>query len=130
MLDRTMKLHEWGITWEGDGRHRKLIMEQFGLCENSKILTKNGYKDEEDEESSPKKLNVQEIKAYRTLAARMNYMAQDNLAIQFAAKEVCRRMSSPDEEDFARAKRLARFIVGVVTVEWEYPVRMRRRRGC
>ena len=121
MLGRTIKLHEWGITWEGDGRHRKLIMEQFGLCENSKILTKNGYKDEEDEESSPKKLNVHEIKAYRTLAARMNYMAQDNLAIQFAAKEVCRRMSSPDEEDFARAKRLARFIVGVVTVEWEYP---------
>ena len=121
MLGRTIKLHEWGITWEGDGRHRKLIMEQFGLCENSKILTKNGYKDEEDEESSPKKLNVHEIKAYRTLAARMNYMAQDNLAIQFAAKEVCRRMSSPDEEDFARAKRLARFIVGVVAVEWEYP---------
>jgi hypothetical protein len=96
-------------------------MEQFGFDKDSKILTKNGYKEEEDEEKSPQKLNKQECKEYRTLAARMNYMAQDNLVIQFAAKEVCRRMSSPDEEDFARAKRLARFIAGVKTVEWEYP---------
>ena len=121
MLGRTIKLHDWGITWEGDDRHRKLIMEQFGFDKDSKILTKNGYKDEEDEEKSPHKLNKHECKEYRTLAARMNYMAQDNLVIQFAAKEVCRRMASPDEEDFARAKRLARFIAGVKTVEWEYP---------
>ena len=121
MLGRTIKLHEWGITWEGDDRHRKLIMEQFGLCAGSKVLMKNGYKDEEDPEKTPQKLNKQEAKEYRALAARMNYMAQDSLVIQFAAKEVCRKLANPDGDDFARAKRLARFIVGVKTVEWEYP---------
>ena len=47
MLGRKIKLHDWGITWEGDERHRKLIMDQFGLNEKSNVLTKNGYKDDD-----------------------------------------------------------------------------------
>ena len=82
MLGRKIKLHMWGITWEGDDRHRKLIMDHFGLDGDSKILKKNCYKEEEDgREKTPLKLNRQECKVYRMLAARMNYMAQDNLVI-------------------------------------------------
>ena len=54
------------------------------------------------------------------LAARFNYMAQDNPAIQFAAKEVRRKMACPTEEDFQNIKKLARFLVGVETVKWQY----------
>ena len=122
MLGRKIKLPSWGITWEDDDRHRKLIMEQFGLDSESNILTKNGYKEDGNvEEDTSQKLNTKECKAYRTLAARMNFMAQDNLVIQFAAKEVCRKMASPDNGDFMRAKRLARFIAGIIAVEWEFP---------
>ena len=122
MLGRKIKLHAWGITWEGDDRHRKLIMDHFGLDGDSKFLKKNCYKEEEDgREKTPQKLNRQECKVYRMLAARMNFMALDNPVIQFAAKEICRKMSGPDEEDFAKAKRLARFIAGIKAVEWEHP---------
>eukprot|EP00974_Lingulodinium_polyedra_P121539 11179382-Lingulodinium_polyedra.AAC.1 len=66
-------------------------------------------------------LDREEIKAYRKLAARLNFMAQDNPVIQYAAKEACRGMAKPTSGDFARVKKLVRFIVGIVTVEWEYP---------
>ncbi len=122
MLGRRIRIHEWGITREGDDRRRKLIMEHFGVGDNAKVLTKSGYREDEDDlREDPEKLCRQERKEYRTLAARMNFMAQDNPVIQFAAKEACRKMSSPNAGDFARLKRLARFAVGIYVVEWEFP---------
>ena len=50
----------------------------------------------------------------------MNFMAQDNPTIQFAAKEACRGMAKPTGMDFLKVKKLVRFIVGVVKVEWKY----------
>ena len=60
------------------------------------------------------------------LAARLNYMAQDNPAIQFAAKEVCRKIACPSAEDFQNIKKLARFLIGVETVKWQYEWRDER----
>ena len=59
------------------------------MNDRTKALTKNGYDDdreqggraEEDDE-----LTGVECKNFRTLAARLNYMAQDNPTIQFPAK--------------------------------------------
>ena len=50
-------------------------------------------------------MTVGEMKAYRMLAARLNYMSQDNPMLQFPAKEACRCMSSPKVSDFAKVKR-------------------------
>ncbi len=106
ILGREIRWHEWGLAWEGDDRHRKLVMEHLGLDETSKVLMKNGCKeDETKEEKEPQKLDPQECKAYRMLAARMNFMSQDNPAIQLAAKEVCRKMANPTAEDYMKAKR-------------------------
>ena len=82
MLGRTIRWHEWGMTWEGDDRHKKSVMEYFGLDDGSATLTKNGYKDEGAEDSSAgQNLSHDEKRAYRMLAAKLNYMAQDNPAI-------------------------------------------------
>jgi hypothetical protein len=57
------------------------------------------------------------------LAARLNYMALDNLFLQFAAKEICRNMSKPRRHDFAKVKRVVRFLKGLGNVslvfEWQ-----------
>ena len=66
-------------------------------------------------------LDIQECKSYRMLAARLNFIAQDNLAIQYSAKEICRNMARPETAHFAKIKKLARFLLGVKTVEWEHP---------
>ena len=40
-------------------------------------------------------LGPQEATKFRALAARANYIAQDRVDVQFAAKELCREMSCP-----------------------------------
>ena len=62
-----------------------------------------------------------EVKVYRMLAARLNFMAQDNPAIQFAAKEVCRGMARPAAEDFKAIKKLVRYLIGIEEVKWQFP---------
>ena len=66
-------------------------------------------------------LGAEECKSYRMLAARLNFMAQESPAIQYAAKEICRNMAPPESAHFARIKKLARFLLSVETSRWGYP---------
>ncbi len=74
ILGRTARLHERGLSLEADGRHWQIIMKHFGLDEDSKALNKNGYNEEVPSEGEPEeaRLNPQEQKIYRGLAARVN----------------------------------------------------------
>ena len=47
---------------------------------------------------------------YKSVAARLNYRAPDRGDIQFAVKEICRRMSAPTWRDWSRLKRVARYL--------------------
>ena len=60
VLGRMVRLHSWGISLEADPKHRNMIMEHFGLTEDSKTLAKNGYKEEviTEEELAMEQLNV------------------------------------------------------------------------
>jgi hypothetical protein len=122
MLGRRLKWHIWGLTWEEDPRHKQMLMDHFGMNGTTKSLSKNGYKEDQAEGGLQSRvLADEEAKVYRMLAARLNFMAQDNPAIQFAAKEVCRRMARPAEEDFKAIKRLVRYLIGIKEIKWEYP---------
>ena len=61
------------------------------------------------------------MKAYRALAAKLNYVGQDDPTVQFAAKEVRRKMSCPTVGDFMKLKKVVRFMTGIKEVLWEYP---------
>ncbi len=50
------------------------------------------------------------------MAARGNYLGQDRRDMQFAAQEISRFTSKPEEQDWRAAKRLARYL----RVELEY----------
>ena len=121
MLGRTIRYHDWGLTWQGDERHRKMLLEYFGLNGESKALTKNGYKEDETEGGMAEELGQAEASPYRMLAARLNYLSQDDPALQFSAKEACRRMAKPRERDFNKVKRLCRFMLGATPAVWKYP---------
>ena len=49
---------------------------------------------------------------HRSLTMRINYLAQDRADVQFAGKELARRMSSPTEADWQKLKRVGRYLVG------------------
>ena len=57
---------------------------------------------------------------FRALAASANYLAQDRPDIQYAVKEVARRMSRPRRDDWLLLKRLARYLVGAPRAVLQY----------
>ncbi len=57
-------------------------------------------------------LDEGDARAFRGLAARLNYLAQDRPDLQFAAKEVSRRMARPSCRDWQLLKRVGRYLVG------------------
>ena len=101
--------------WAGPSRSQKkeslgketpgtktFMVKHFGMNDSTKVLNKNGHRDVQDQGGSPEEdveLTVSEAKTYRMLAARLNYMAQDNFLLQYPTKEVCRSMARPDEWD-------------------------------
>ena len=68
-------------------------------------------------------LDAEAASRYRGLAARANYLALDRPDIQFAVKEIARRMSRPTEADWSLLKRLARYLIkaprGVTHYCWQ-----------
>ena len=49
-LGRIVRWTEKGIEYEAGPKHRKMLMETFGLSEGCKGMAKNGDKDEKDED--------------------------------------------------------------------------------
>ena len=47
---------------------------------------------------------------FRGVAARINYLAMDRSDLQFAAKELCRKMARPEPKDWDTARRIARYL--------------------
>ena len=47
---------------------------------------------------------------FRGVAARSNYLGQDRVDAQRAAKEVSRFTSKPEAQDWSSAKRVARYL--------------------
>ena len=131
ILGRTVRWKAWGIEYEADERHRKIIMEYFGLNEKSKGLTGNGNVEIGDEDDVDENLVGGEVTMFRAIAARMNFLAQDCPDLQFPAKEICRVMSCPTEQSWNKVKKLARYLVGrralVFRYEWQHeghPIRL------
>ena len=123
MLGGVIELTEEGLTWEGDPQHQRLLEEYFGMAETTKPLNKNGYEEDERRLEEDHELTKEESKEFRMLAARLNYMSQGNVFLQFAAKEVCRNMANPKRSDFQKIKRIVRFLIGTgavkVLYEWQ-----------
>jgi hypothetical protein len=121
MLGRIIKLHDDGITWEGDPRHLDTLKLYFGVDSTTKTLNRNGYDDEVDiSDDEVDEMTTTETKAFRRLAATLNYMAQDNPWLQYQAKEVCRNMANPGVKDFSKIKQIVRFRMGTGKVVYKY----------
>ena len=61
-----------------------------------------------------------EATEYRGVAARANYLSLDCPDLQFPIKECSREMSKPTRGSWAKAEKLARYLVGRRKVVWEF----------
>ena len=57
-------------------------------------------------------LSGEEKKAFRSCAAKLNYLGLDRPDIQFATKMVCQAMTNPTVAAKNMVKRIARYLVG------------------
>ena len=106
MLGRIIEWKEHGVDVEADPRHVELILKEMGMqeCKGSDVVGRTRLDDEEETDLLP-----QDARRFRPIAARCNFLA-DRIDIQFACKEVCRRMSAPCESDWKMLKIIARYL--------------------
>ena len=117
ILNRIVTVTDKGLEYEADQRHAEILIKDMGINEGSKgittpgVVTSEGPAGEEGEGS-----------LLRAVAARVNYLGQDRMDMQFAAKEISRFMSKPEGQDWRAAKRLARYLKDQrrVVIEYKY----------
>ena len=136
VLNRVINWTADGVTYEADPRHAEILIRELQL-EGSKPVTTPGAREDVGKasvvmvddagravnlanESSGPDLSKADATKYRGLAARANYLAQDRLDVQFAVKEIARRMSSPKEGDMGLLRRLARYLIGAPRAIYAY----------
>ena len=146
ILNRIISWTDAGIEFEPDQRHAEIIIRSMDV---SKGVGTPGSRDEASSASTPVMAKpVESVKAlerdilaaeledspllegpeattFRSMAARANFLALDRADIQFAVKEIARRMARPRWTDWALLKRLARYLVTaprcVTHYVWQHP---------
>ena len=71
-----------------------------------------GDKDDKEEPWEAEKLDREEAKIFRGLAARMNFLGLDSPDLQFPRKECAREMANPERGSWKRMKNVVRYLVG------------------
>ena len=62
----------------------------------------------------------EEVRRFRSGAARANYLSLDRPDLSFATKELCRRMSAPSRRDWLALQRIARYLLVEGRLVYEY----------
>ena len=135
VLGRIIRRTREGLEVEADEKHRRVLMEKCDLVDESNcalepmVVQGSGSggradgrpPDAEIDDDGGGELGPKEATWYRGMVARANYLAQDRMDIQFAAKELSRRMARPRKEDVGKLKRFVRYLVGAERMVQLYP---------
>ncbi len=113
ILKRIVTVTERGLEYEADQRHAEIIVKDLGLLPDCKGVG-------EPEEDGPEEGGGVDERRYRAIAARANYLAQERVDIQLAAKEISRFISKPEPEDWRKTKMSGRYLEDNLRVVLEY----------
>ena len=115
-LNRLVRLYppgaEGGERWEieADPRHVEILVSQKGLNNESKAVSTPGVRMTDEDDG--KELDAENRACYRSWTMRASYLSQDRCELQFAVKELARRMQQPNTKNMQAHKRLVRFLKG------------------
>ena len=86
------------------------MIRQLGLDSKSRpVVSPSVPHSELVEDKTP--LPDRQQTMYRAIVARGNYLCQDRSDIRFAVKELSRHMSAPRVQDWAKLKKLGKYLV-------------------
>ena len=86
----------------------------------STLTHPGGEKKALEEEQATAELVGAEATRFRAVAARANYLSADRPHIQYAVKEICRKMAKPVAGDWQKLVRLGRYLKGSPRCVLEY----------
>ena len=107
VLNRVIRVTADGWEYEPDQRHAEMIIAELGL-QDAKVASTDEKKWEEDENEAPLRSDM--ASRFRSIAARINYLAADRPDLMYSAKEACRQMSSPTEGGWKMLKRIGHIL--------------------
>ena len=95
---------EGGERWEleADPRHVEILVSQVELSNESKAVSTPGCKE----------LGAEDRACYRSWTMRASCLSQDRCELQFAVKELAKRMQQPNTKNLQALTRLVRFLKG------------------
>ena len=121
MLNRIVRWTNDGLEYEADPRQAERLIESVGLDGGCKSVVTPGLKPTREQVDAEQDLHARDHTPYRGNGARCNYLGPDRPDIQYAAKEICRWMSSPTTLGQEALKRVTRFLVGRRRLVFKYP---------
>ncbi len=119
-LNRVVRWTEHGVEYEADPRQTERLVSECGLTGANPMATP-GVRTTAAEIAADQELPKHLCTAFRSAAARGNYLAADRIDAQFACKEVCRHMAKPSTESWKALKRACRFLNGRPRLVYTYP---------
>ena len=120
ILNPIIRRTDAGWEYEADQRHADLIVKETGADKASALSYPGGEKKAIEEEDKTEELVGAEATRFRAVAARANYLAADRPDIQYAVKEVCRKMAKPARGDWQKLVRMGRYLKGAPRCVLEY----------
>lgn len=124
ILGRRLRWTPDGLEYEADPKHRGDVMAAEGLEEDSKPVagpaTRATHEEIPNPENEKEFLDKAGARKFRGATAKLNYLAQDRPDIQYAVKEIAKKMANPEKRDLAMTKRLARYLLGTPRLVWKY----------
>ena len=118
-LNRVIRWCDHGLEYEADPRQVEKLVEALEL-EGANSCVTPGLKPLMEQIEADQPLSPDRHTSFRALAARANYLSADRPDCQYAAKEICRWMSSPTELAMTALKRLGRYLVGKPRMVFKY----------
>jgi hypothetical protein len=110
ILNRIIRWGSSGLEYEPDQRHAEIVISELGLMKAKPVSTPSIMENAEKFNETP--LSSEQAQKYRSLAARVNFLAQDRPDLQFASRRVSKHMSTPSVGSWEMLKRIGRYLKG------------------
>lgn len=120
VLHRVLRASEAGWEIEADPRHAELVIEQLGVEQEKGVATPGVPGTEEDDLPEDVPLQGENIRCFRGVAARCNYLGPDRPDAQFAIKECCREMAAPTMGSLRRLRRIGKYFKNFPRLVWKF----------
>ena len=109
ILNRIVRWEDGEVSFEADRKHVEKMLEDMKLVSCKPNLTPGTKEDKTSEDTA---LEGEQVRTYRSVVARANYISQDRPDIKYSTKELCRKMQRPTTSDWACLKKLCRYLKG------------------